>query len=310
MPVLEDAVLALASARTGEVWVDCTLGFAGHARGLLDHGVHLYGIDRDAEALAYAARALAPYGDRVALLRGDFRDVARLLDEAGVARVDGVLADIGVSSLQLDRPERGFSFAHAGPVDMRMDPDQGEAAEALIRRLDTAALARLLRELGEEPFARPVARAVHGWIADRGPHDTVGLAAAIASAIPAKARAKRRHHPATRSFQALRIAVNDELGALEALLETIPDRIAPGGRVLVITFHSLEDRIVKQTFARWTGRSRPQAPRRGLPPPPAPPVRFEALTRKPIVAGEAELSANPRARSAKLRAVRRLPEAA
>ncbi len=309
MSVLESAVLTLASARTGEVWVDCTCGFAGHARRLLERGVQLYGIDRDAEALAFATRALAEFGDRVALLRGDFRDVGRLLDEAGVDRVDGFLADIGVSSPQFDRPERGFSFAHAGPVDMRMDTGGGETALGLIRRLDTAELARLLRTLGEEPFAKPVARAIHAWSAGPGPHDTVRLAAAVADAIPAKARSKRRKHPATRSFQALRIAVNDELGALEALLETIPDRVAPGGRVLVITFHSLEDRIVKRAFARWTGRTRPQAPRRGLPPPPAGPVHFESLTRKPVVADADEVATNPRARSAKLRAVRRLEAA-
>ena len=310
MSVLVNAMLTLASARTGEVWVDCTLGYAGHARRLLEHGVHLYGIDRDAAALAHATRVLADFRDRVVLLRGDFRDVARLLDEAGVEQADGFLADIGVSSPQLDQADRGFSFSHAGPVDMRMDRDHGETALDLIRRLDGGALTRILREYGEEPFARSIARKVHAWAAGDGPHDTVTLAAAVATGVPAKARHKRQHHPATRTFQALRIAVNDELGALQALLDSIPDRVAPGGRVLLISFHSLEDRIIKQTFARWTGRTRPQAPRRGLPPPPAPPVWFEDLSRKPLTADADELAANPRARSAKLRGVRRLAEAA
>ncbi len=304
VPVLAHAVLALAAVRTGEIWVDCTVGFAGHARQLLDAGARVYGVDQDGEALASAAEALASYGGRAALLRGNFRDVGRLLDDAGVGPVDGFLADVGVSSHQLDAAARGFSFQAAGPLDMRMS-GAGETAAELVARLDEAALTGILRTYGEEPFAGRVARAMKQYVAEPGPHDTVGLADAIARALPQKARHARKRHPATRAFQALRIAVNDELGALEALLETIPERLAPGGRALVISFHSLEDRLVKKTFARWSGKS--AAPvRRGLPPPPSEAPAFELLTRRPVVADEAELAENPRARSAKLRAVRKV----
>lgn len=303
VPVLADAVRALAAARPGEVWVDCTLGFGGHAAALLAAGVRLIGIDQDPEARAFAARRLSAHADRLTLLAGNFRDVAALLAEAGIPAVDGLLADIGVSSWQLDQPERGFAFRAAGPVDMRMNPGAGRPALALIQETPTGELAGILRTLGEEPFAGPVARAIKAWAADAGPHDTLGLAEAVRGAIPRKAAAKRGHHPATRTFQALRIAVNDELGALDDLLAAIPDLLNPGGRALIITFHSLEDRRVKQAFAALT---RPPAPpRRGLPPPDAAPPPFQALTRKPAVADADELAANPRARSAKLRAVQK-----
>lgn len=306
--------------RPGEVWVDCTLGFAGHTRALVEAGARVIGIDRDAEALAHAGAALAgmvgaggamgmggtAQADRVTLLHGDFRDVAALLAGAGEGPVDGLLADLGVSSWQLDRPERGFSFRNRGPVDMRMDPSRGEPAEALIRRLSVPELADVIRRYGEEPFAGPIARALVAWAADAGPHDTTTLAAAVVGALPKKAAAKRNHHPATKTFQALRIAVNDELGALEALLDAIPALLKPGGRALIITFHSLEDRLVKQRFADWTGHNRPPAPRRGLPPPPAPPPTFEAVVRKAAIADATEIDDNPRARSARLRAVRKL----
>lgn len=305
-PVLARAVSACAAVRPGELWVDCTLGFAGHARGLLEAGARLVGIDRDAEALAHARATLADFSERVEFVHGDFRDIERLVEAAGP--VDGLLADLGVSSWQLDRPERGFSFQAAGPVDMRMDPSRGEPAMALIRRLSVPELADLIRRFGEEQYAGPIARGLVAWAAGEGPHDTATLARAVVEALPRKAAAMRKHHPATKTFQALRIAVNDELGALDALLDAIPRVLAPGGRALVISFHSLEDRVVKQRFAEWSGRRRPPAPRRGLPPPPAPPPEFELLTRKPITAEGDELADNPRARSAKLRAVRRLGE--
>lgn len=306
-PVLTRAVLAAADVRPGELWVDCTLGFAGHTRALVEAGARVIGIDRDEEALAHARATLADAGDRVTLRHGDFRDVAALVGAAGP--VDGVLADLGVSSWQLDRPERGFSFRAAGPVDMRMDPSRGEPAEALIRRLSVPELADIIRRYGEESYAGPIARGLAAWAAGDGPHDTATLAAAVVAALPKKAAATRGHHPATKTFQALRIAVNDELGALEALLDAVPALLAPGGRALVITFHSLEDRRVKQRFAELTGRTRPPAPRRGLPPPPAPPPAFAEILRKPAVADAAEIAENPRARSAKLRGVRKLEAA-
>ena len=305
-PVLADAVTRLAAVQPGARWADCTLGFAGHAVALLEAGARLWGVEQDAEARAHAEARLAPFGDRATMLAGNFRDLEALLAAAGVDRVDGVLADIGVSSWQLDQAHRGFSFTHAGPVDMRMDPDAGEPAIDLIRRLDVGPLAGLLRTLGEEPFAGPIARALKAWAAAPGPHDTHALAATVTSALPRKAAATRKRHPATRTFQALRIAVNDELGALEALLDAIPRVLAPGGRALIITFHSLEDRLVKRAFAALAGLDRPAAPRRGLPLPPAPPPTFELLTRKGITADDAEIATNPRARSARLRAVRKL----
>ncbi len=309
-PVLCDAVLAAAAVRPGEVWVDCTLGFGGHTRLLAAAGARVYGIDRDPEALATNRGALAEFGDQITMLRGDFRDAPALLAAAGVDRVDGLLADLGVSSWQLDRPERGFSFRADGPLDMRMDPDHGESALALIRRLDVPPLAGIIRRYGEEKFAGPIARAIRAWADGEGPHDTATLAAAVTAALPRKVAHQRGHHPATKTFQALRIAVNDELGALEALLDAIPGLLAPGGRALIITFHSLEDRLVKRRFADLSGKNRPAAPRRGLPPPPAPPPTFERLLRKPAIADAAETDDNPRARSAKLRAVRKLEEAA
>ena len=309
VPVLMEAVLACAQVRPGDLWVDCTLGFGGHSLALLAGGARLCGIDQDPIALSVTRGHLEEAGFEATFIHGNFRDLTTLLATAGVGPVDGILADIGVSSYQLDDPERGFSFRSAGPVDMRMDPTRGETAEALIRRLSVPELAHLIRANGEEPFAGPIARALHHW-SDQGPFDTSALAAAVVGALPRKVAAKRRHHPATRTFQALRIAVNDELGALGALLDAIPDVLAPGGRALIISFHSLEDRLVKRRFAQWTGRNRPAAPRRGLPPPPAPPPLFEAITRKATKATSKECAQNRRARSARLRAVRRVGEAA
>lgn len=306
VPVLPDGVRTCAQVRPGEVWVDCTLGFGGHARGLLEDGARVYGVDRDPEARAQAAERLAEFADRLTILAGDFRHLARLLAEAGVGQVDGVLADIGVSSWQLDRPERGFSFGHAGPVDMRMDPTQGVTAEALIRERSVPELAHILRTYGEERFAGPIARALRAWAEGEGPHDTVSLAAAVVAALPRKEAATRKRHPATRTFQALRIAVNDELGALTDLLAAIPAVLAPGGRALIISFHSLEDRLVKQTFAEWAGRRGAPSPRRGLPPPVEASPAFELVTKRAIQADDAEIAANPRARSARLRAVRKI----
>lgn len=307
VPVLARAVSDLAVAGPGQVWVDCTLGFGGHTRALLAAGAQVVGIDQDADARSRARAALAEHGDRLTVLAGNFRNLTELLETAGFGPVDGVLADIGVSSFQLDQPQRGFAFRHAGPVDMRMNPTAGQPALALIQHSSVGELAGLIRSFGEEPFAGPIARAIKAWAATPGPHDTLGLAEVIRGALPAKVARTRGHHPATRTFQALRIAVNDELGALDALLGALPAVLAPGGRALIITFHSLEDRRVKKAFAALTRP--PAAPRRGLPPPTSAPPPFVALTRKPVIADAAETAANPRARSAKLRAVQKRGEA-
>ncbi|MCK6570832.1 16S rRNA (cytosine(1402)-N(4))-methyltransferase RsmH [Myxococcota bacterium] len=304
-PVLREAVNALAAARPGERWVDCTLGFGGHTADLLRAGASVTGLDQDPEALARATASLAFAGDRFRALRANFRHVASLVD----GPIDGILADIGVSSWQLDRPERGFSFSARGPVDMRMDPEAGETALELVRRLSETELAGVLATFGEEPFARRIAPALKAFAAGDGPHDTSTMAAVVAACLPRKVAATMHHHPATRTFQALRIAVNDELGALDALLEGAPALLAPGGRCLIISFHSLEDRRVKQRFAALSGRVRPQAPRRGLPPPvsDADPPAFTLLTPHAVVADDAEVERNPRARSARLRALKRRP---
>jgi 16S rRNA (cytosine1402-N4)-methyltransferase len=304
-PVLRAEVLALAAVRPGERWVDCTLGFGGHTSALLDAGAHVTGLDQDPAALAAATRRLEAAGDRFTAVRANFRDLVRVVE----GPVDGVLADIGVSSWQLDQAERGFAFSARGPVDMRMDPDGAVTALSLLQTLAEAELAHVLADFGEEPFAGRIARALKTWALGEGPHDTTRMAQVVAEAIPRKVAATLHHHPATRTFQALRIAVNDELGALDTLLEAAPTLLAPGGRFLVISFHSLEDRRVKQTFATLSGRKRLQAPRRGLPPPPAPEPDFELLTPRAVQAGAPEVADNPRARSAKLRALRRLSNA-
>ena len=303
-PVLYREVLTHAAAREGEVWVDCTLGRGGHAEGLLEAGARLIGLDKDPEALSFCARRLERFGDRFTAVRADFRELPRLLSALGVRAVDGVLADLGVSSPQLDEAARGFSFSASGPVDMRMNPDAGPSAADLIATLDELELARALRDYGEEPLARPIARALKAWSAAGG-GDTLSLAAAVEAATPARVRYQLKKHPATRTFQALRILVNDELGALHDLLVAAPPLLAPGGRLLVISFHSLEDRALKVAFRALS--EPPPPPRRGLPPPPGALPCFEARPRKSIPAAEDELTANPRARSAKLRVLRRLP---
>jgi len=304
-PVLADAVSRLACVTPGETWVDCTLGFAGHAHRLLADGATLIGIDQDRDARQYATERLAPHSDRVQILAGNFRDLQTLLAEIDVSGVDGILADIGVSSYQLDQDERGFSFRRLGPVDMRMDRDRGETALDLIERLSKKELARILRKYGEEPFAHPIANAIHQWKDGGGALNTQTLADVIRSAIPKGVRVKLKHHPATRSFQALRIAVNEELAVLDGLLDAIPKLLNPGGRALIISFHSLEDRIVKRRFNEWAGRNvKPGPGGRTLPSPVRP--TFELLTNRPIIASKDECQANPRARTAKLRCVKKL----
>jgi 16S rRNA (cytosine1402-N4)-methyltransferase len=289
LPVLADAVRPVfAALPPGLVGaprlIDATLGGGGHSALLLaDHPeLELIGLDQDPTARAAAAERLEPFGDRVRIVATNFADFQP------EAPVNAVLADLGVSSPQLDRPERGFSFRADGPIDMRMNPEGGETAAALLDRLEEGALADLLFQLGEERLSRRIARRLVAERAERpwAERSTAELAYAIAGCYPPAAR-RGRIHPATRSFQALRIAVNDELGALERLLQRAPDWLVPGGLLAIISFHSLEDRRVKRAF---------------LDDP-----RLERATRKALVAEEAERDANPRSRSAKLRVARRLP---
>ncbi len=268
----DEAIAALTIDPAG-VYVDATYGAGGHsARILAALGPAGRLIAFDADPLA----RLRGGDDRARLVHANFRALGTQLDALGIERVNGVLFDFGVSSLQLDDPERGFSFRVAAPLDMRLDPTRGESAAELIADRSESELADIIFEFGEERAARRIARAIKL----RAPRDTAELAALVAGVVHVHGK-RERTHPATRTFQALRIAVNDELGALREGLETALDRTLPGGRIAAISFHSLEDRIVKQLF-----RDDPRAVR---------------VTRKPIVPSPAETAANPRARSAKLR---------
>ncbi len=302
-------VLTWLQPQPGKRYVDATVGAGGHARAILEASApdgRLLGLDVDADALSLAANHLRIFGDRVRLEKGSFRELRSLLPASGFGSVDGMLFDLGVSSMQLDRPGRGFSFAAEGPLDMRLDPDAGQPASVLVNTLPERELADLLFTLGEEPAARRIARAIARRRASRPFGTTTDLARVVGGAAGRGGRTSWRIHPATRTFQALRIAVNDELGALECALPAAVDALAPGGRLVVIAFHSLEDRIVKRFF---------QAQARGCVCPTQTPCRCPAqarlriLTRRPVIAGATELGANPRSRSAKLRAAEKLDPA-
>jgi 16S rRNA (cytosine1402-N4)-methyltransferase len=286
-PVMVGEVLEHLAPERGGVFVDCTVGLGGHARALLECGAtRLIGFDRDPAALAVAAQTLAPFGDRVALVHSDYRAIEAVLAARGEAGVDGVLADLGVSSMQLDAPGRGFSFRRDEALDMRMDTSQGETAADLLASLDESTLADVIFEFGEERHSRRIARAIAA-ARRSAPIETTGqLANIVRRAVPHKGY--QRIDPATRTFQALRIRVNRELDGLDRFVEQASERLAPGGRLAVLTFHSLEDRIVKHTM-----RALQQV---GL---------VTVLTKRPLVPGAEEVGRNPRARSAKLRVAAR-----
>jgi 16S rRNA (cytosine1402-N4)-methyltransferase len=287
--LLEEAVAAL-EPRDGGVYADCTVGGGGHTERLLVLSApsgRVVGLDRDPTALAAARARLSAFGSRVELVHARFSTLPTVLAERGLRRVDGVLADLGVSSPQLDDGARGFSFARPGPLDMRMDRSGGETASELIARLDEQALADVLHRYGEERRSRPIARSIKRAFERGELRDTEDLRRAVSRVLGP--RRQGRIDPATRTFQALRIAVNDELGELEALLAALPEVLADGGVAAIVSFHSLEDRLVKRAF-------------RGD-------ARLEPMWRKPRMASDAEVARNPRARSAKLRAARRTPRA-
>lgn len=298
--VLGDEAVRCLAPRPKAVYCDATLGGGGHALKILEASGpdgRLVGIDRDPAALEAARVRLEPFGARVTLVHGAFGDAAAILRKLGLEAVDGFVLDLGVSSPQLDRPERGFSFQREGPLDMRMDPTGGETALQMIARISVDELADILRRYGEERYAGRIARAIKREAESGALQTTTQLAALVARSVPTRERCK---DPATRTFQALRIAVNDELGQLERFLADFPALLRPGGRVVVIAFHSLEDRLVKERFRELSkGHGLPEdvAAQMGL----AGPV-LDVLTRKPIVPSDAEVAANPRARSAKLRA--------
>jgi 16S rRNA (cytosine1402-N4)-methyltransferase len=301
VPVLLGPLLAAVAPVRG-VWIDGTFGAGGYARGLLDAGAsRVIGIDRDPEALARAAGWEEDYGDRLTVVNGSFGRLDAISAEEGAPAVDGVVLDIGVSSMQLDQAERGFSFQKDGPLDMRMS-QTGPAAADLVNRLPEEALADILYQYGEERASRRLARAIVAARRAKPFATTLELAGVIERQLP---RPKPgQPHAATRSFQALRIAVNDELGELVRGLAAAEAALAPGGWLAVVTFHSLEDRIVKRFLQLRSGA----APResRHAPEAAAEAPRFALAMRKAVVADAAELASNPRARSAKLRVARRL----
>jgi 16S rRNA (cytosine1402-N4)-methyltransferase len=295
------------------VIVDCTVGTGGHAEAILlaSERVRVIGIDWDEEALALAQERLRPYGDRFVPVCEDFKRLAEILDRQGLVTVAGILVDLGVSSLQLEKAERGFSFQREGPLDMRMDRRRAVTAAELVNTLSERELADLIARYGEEPAARRIARAIVRARTRRPIRTTTELAEIVARAVGV--RRTRRTHPATRTFQALRIAVNEELVGLESFLDTAIERLLPGGRLVVISFHSLEDRAIKQRLRfhaglcdcaarRWGARTETEpCPQCGAA------RRIVLLTRRPLRPSEAEVRENPRARSAKLRAGVRCP---
>jgi 16S rRNA (cytosine1402-N4)-methyltransferase len=281
-------VLTYLQPEGGGLFVDCTIGLGGHARALLEAGAsRIIGFDRDADALAIARDTLAPWGDRVELIHADYREVTRELDDRGVVTIDGALADLGVSSLQLDREGRGFSFQRDEPLDMRMDRSAGDTAADIVASASERELADAIFQYGEERFSRRIARAIVDARASEPIQTTGRLAAIVRRAIPV--RGYSRIDPATRTFQALRIWVNRELEGLDTFFEVLLGRLRAGARLVVISFHSLEDRIAKHTFRALE--------RNGM---------GRVLTKRPVIAGEDELLQNPRARSAKLRALERV----
>ncbi|MHC1696578.1 MAG: 16S rRNA (cytosine(1402)-N(4))-methyltransferase RsmH [Geobacteraceae bacterium] len=304
--VLYEEVFHYLQPHSGGVYVDGTLGGAGHARGILESSAPdgiLLGFDRDREALAAAAERLAAYGERIRLFHENYAFLPEVLAREGIASIDGMLLDVGVSSHQLDKAERGFSFQQDAPLDMRMDGSTGRSAADLVNSLSEKELEQVLWDFGEERWARRIASMIVAARNEAPITTTSRLVDLVKGAIP-RARWEARLHPATRTFQALRIAVNDELSSLERGLVAGIESLKKGGRIVVISFHSLEDRIVKNVFNEFARgcicpKSVPRCVCGKVP-------VLRKLTGKPVVAGPEEIAANPRSRSAKLRAAEKL----
>lgn len=299
-PVLLAEVIELLQPAPGKLMFDGTLGGGGHSEALLQHGARVVAMDQDVNALRHATERLKPYAAQFCALRGNFRHFPQIVEETGVSGFDGMLVDIGVSSHQLDDAARGFSFMRDGPLDLRMDTDSARTAADLVNTADEAELMRIFFDYGEEPNARRIARAIVKARTALRIQTTLQFADIVAAASPK--RGKR--HPATLVFQALRIAVNDELAALHDFLAAAPRWLKPGGRLAVISFHSLEDRIVKQTLQHLSAPfiDRPEWPEARK----NPDCLLKLITRKPVQATAQEIELNPRARSAVLRVAERL----
>ena len=303
-PVMVKEALEMLAVHKGGIYVDGTLGSGGHARAVLKRlageGM-LIGLDRDRDALALADSVLGPWAGHYRLVQGNFSDLKSLLEGLGIREVDGILLDLGMSAMQVEQGERGFSFRLSGPLDMRMDRSLETTASDLIEKMSEKELARIIDQYGEEPASRKIARAIVIERGKKGAWTTQRLARTVEFALHGR---KGKIHPATKTFQALRIAVNDELAALAGGLEDGIALLAPAGRMTVISYHSLEDRQVKQVFKKHIGRwvSLPEGGRRweGI----TPAVR--AITKKPLTASGTEIMLNPRARSAKMRCIERI----
>ena len=304
--LLEEAVNALMPERGG-IFVDCTAGGGGHSEEILKRlpsGSRLISLDRDDRAIERCRDRLSSYGMASTVVKSNYHDIGEVLDGLGISEIDGVLWDLGVSSVQLDEPERGFSYMNDAPLDMRMDRTANKTAYDVVNTYSEAQLYKIIRDWGEEKFASRIAFAISESRKTEEIKTTLQLAGIISEAIPAAARYKEKQHPAKRTFQAIRIEVNDELSAIEPSIKTAVNRLRPGGRAAVITFHSLEDRIAKQTF-KWLENP--------CTCPPNFPVcvcgqkpKVKIITRKPIIPSEEETESNPRSRSAKLRVAEKI----
>ncbi|MBC7900836.1 MAG: 16S rRNA (cytosine(1402)-N(4))-methyltransferase RsmH [Saprospiraceae bacterium] len=306
LPVLLNETLQLLEPKSDGIFVDATLGLGGHAEAILNiaNNIKVIGIDQDTEAIAHARKRLRKFGDRITIVHSNFIDIKEVLKASGQTQVDGILADLGVSSLQFDSGQRGFSFRFDAPLDMRMDADSGDPTAAqMLAEFSEEEIANIIYQYGEERFSRRIARRIV-WKREIGEPITTTAELAEAVEKSVKRNPKDKIHPATRTFQALRIAVNREIEILEQFLIDSVDSLKNEGRLAVITFHSLEDRIVKQTLQKLSGKC--------FCPPRIPQCmcgavrRVEILTRKPTVPTESEMRENPRSRSAKLRAIRKL----
>ena len=299
-PVLAAEVMELLAPRPSSLVVDATCGGGGHTEAILKSGADVLALDQDPEAIQHATDRLASFGGRVTLRQANFRYADKVLDELGVTTIGGALLDVGVSSRQLENAERGFSMMRNGPIDMRMDPRNVLTAADIVNNYSEEQLTRLFRDLGEEPAARRIASLIVKARKSAPFRETLPLARAIEKVVERHGR----RHPATQVFQALRMEVNDELGALTEGLRVLTGRLETGGRIAVITFHSLEDRIVKNFFRdrsrEWLDRPEWPAPRRN------PEYDLKLITPKPVEPGEDEQRANPRSRSAKLRAAEKI----
>ena len=302
-PVLFDECMGMLDVSQDKLYMDGTLGGGGHSDGILERGGRLIGIDRDSEAIAAAKKRLERFGDRATFVKSNYADVKTVLETLDIPSIDGALLDLGVSSYQLDNPERGFSYMHDARLDMRMNRDDPVSAYEIVNEYSEEQLSRIIYEYGEERWAKRIARFISEERKKAPLETTFQLESIIKAAIPQAAR-KNGSHPAKRTFQAIRIEVNGELEKLKKALEDIFDSLSSGGRFAVITFHSLEDRIVKETFTSFLG---------GCTCPKEFPIcvcgnkpRGKLINRKPITASETELEENPRSRSAKLRGIIKL----